>query len=277
MSCETVVKGGDSMDRIEVNGLPIAFERSGAGPALVLLHGGFGFDSRSWRRQIDALSDEFTVVAWDMPGCGWSADPPETFRASDFADCLADFIGALGLERPHLLGLSFGSALALELYRWHPAIPQSLILASAYAGWAGSLPAEAVEQRKQHVMQALNLPAEQWAREWSPSMLSPSAPTELVDEVVASLSAFHPAGQRVIIRAFGDQDLRDVLSRVAVPTLLLYGDRDVRSPISVGEDLHTRIPGSQFVVLPGVGHVSNVEAPERFNAEVHRFLRSLNP
>jgi pimeloyl-ACP methyl ester carboxylesterase len=265
------------MDRIEINGLPIAFERSGTGPALVLLHGGFGFDSRSWRRQIDALSDEFTVVAWDMPGCGRSADPPETFRAPDFADCLADFIGALGLERPHLLGLSFGSALALELYRWHPAIPQSLILASAYAGWAGSLPAEAVEQRKQHVMQALDLPAEQWAREWSPSMLSPSAPTELVDEVVASLAAFHPAGQRVIIRAFGDQDLRDVLSRVAVPTLLLYGDRDVRSPISVGEDLHTRIPGSQFVVLPGVGHVSNVEAPERFNAEVHRFLRSLNP
>jgi pimeloyl-ACP methyl ester carboxylesterase len=265
------------MDRIEVNGLPIAFERAGAGPALVLLHGGFGFDSRSWRRQLDALSDEFTVVAWDMPGCGRSADPPETFRASDFADCLADFIGALGLERPHLLGLSFGSALALELYRWHPAIPKSLILASAYAGWAGSLPAEAVDQRKQHAMGALNLSAEQWALEWSPSMLSPSAPAELVDEVVASLSAFHPTGQRVIIRAFGDQDLRDVLSHVTAPTLLLYGDCDVRSPISVGEDLHARIPGSQFVVLPGVGHVSNMEAPERFNAEVHRFLRSLNP
>jgi pimeloyl-ACP methyl ester carboxylesterase len=265
------------MDRIEVNGLPIAFERVGAGPALVLLHGGFGFDSRSWHRQIDALSDEFTVVAWDMPGCGQSVDPPNTFRASDFADCLAGFIDALDLEHPHLLGLSFGSALALELYRWHPAIPKSLTLASAYAGWAGSLPPEAVEQRKQHVMRALNLPAEQWSHEWSPSMLSPSAPAELVDEVTVSLSAFHPAGQRLIIRAFGDQDLRDVLSRVAVPTLLLYGDLDVRSPISVGENLHAAIPGSQFVVLPGVGHMSNIEAPERFNAEVHRFLRSLNP
>jgi pimeloyl-ACP methyl ester carboxylesterase len=265
------------MDQIEINGLPIAYERVGVGPALVLLHGGFGFDSQSWRRQLDSLCDEFTVVAWDMPGCGRSADPPETFRFSDFADCLATFIGALGLERPHLLGLSFGGALALELYRWYPAIPRSLILASAYAGWAGSLPTEAVEQRKQHVLRALDLPPELWAREWSSTMLSASAPTEVVDEVVASLSTFHPLGQRVLFHAFGDQDLRDVLSRIAAPTLLLYGDRDVRSPVSVGEELHARIPSSQLVVLPGVGHVSNLEAPERFNAEIRRFLRSLNP
>ena len=182
-----------------------------------------------------------------------------------------------GPRAPHLLGLSFGGALALELHRWYPAIPRSLILAGSYAGWAGSLPAEVVEQRTQHVLQALELPPEQWAREWSPSMLSPSAPAELVIEVEASLSAFHQAGQRVFIRAFGDQDLRDVLSHVAVPTLLLYGDRDMRSSISVGEALHARIPGSQFVLLPGVGHVSNMEAPVRFNAEVQRFLRSLNP
>src|SRR5262249_21052483 len=152
---------------------------------------------------------------------------------------------------------------------------RSLILASAYAGWAGSLPPEAVEARKQRVLRALDLPPEQWAREWSPSMLSAAAPAALTDEVVAALAAFHPAGQRVIIRAFGDQDLRDVLPHIAVPTLLLYGDQDVRSPVSVGEDLHAQIPGSRFVVMPGVGHVSNIEAPERFNAEVRAFLRSL--
>src|SRR5262245_54469506 len=162
------------MEQIQANGLSIAYERAGVGPALVLLHGGFGFDSRSWRRQLEALCDEFTVVAWDMPGCGRSADPPETFRAADLAECLAAFIGALGLERPHLLGLSFGGALALELYRRYPAIPRSLILASAYAGWAGSLPPEAVEQRKTQVLQALALSPKQWARQWSPSMLSAS-------------------------------------------------------------------------------------------------------
>src|SRR5215207_6299493 len=128
------------MSEVEVSGLRVGYEREGTGPPLVLLHGGFGFDSRSWRRQMDALSDQYTVVAWDAPGCGRSSDPPPTFRLPDYADCLAGFIGALGLSRPHVLGLSFGGALALQLFGQHPAVPRTLILAGAYAGWAGSLP-----------------------------------------------------------------------------------------------------------------------------------------
>lgn len=262
------------MPEVTIGELRIAYERTGDGPPLVLLHGGFGFDGRSWRLQLDGLSDAFTLVAWDMPGCGRSADPPAGFRDADFADSLATFISTLGLERPHVLGLSLGAALALELYRRHPAAPRSLVLASAYAGWAGSLPPEMVEQRIQRVSQALDLPPDQWAKEWTPSMLSPSAPPELVQEVEALLADFHPAGQRAILRAFAHQDLRDVLPRIGVPTLLLYGEKDVRSPVSVGEDLHAQIPGSQLVVISGVGHMCNLEAPERFNAEVRRFLRS---
>ena len=95
------------VDHIEVEGLRIADRRAGDGPPLFLLHGG-PLDSREWRRQLDELSDEFTVVAWDAPGCGRSSDPPETFRSPQFADCLAAFIDALGLGRPHVAGLSFG-------------------------------------------------------------------------------------------------------------------------------------------------------------------------
>jgi len=61
------------------------------------------------------LSIEFTVVAWNAPGAGWSSDPPETFRLSDWADCLAAFIEALGVGRSHVGGLSWGGGLALEL------------------------------------------------------------------------------------------------------------------------------------------------------------------
>ena len=117
-------------EQIEVGGLTIAFERSGDGPPLALLHGGLS-DRREWRRQLDGLSDEFTVVAWDAPGCGGSSDPPESFRMPDYADCLASFIGALGLERPHVLGLSWGSTLALELYRRWRSIPRTLVLTAA--------------------------------------------------------------------------------------------------------------------------------------------------
>ena len=60
-----------------------------------------------------------------------------------------------------------------------------------------------------------------------------------------------------------------------MPTLLLYGDKDVRSPLKVAEEMHARIPGSRLVVMPGVGHMGAMEAPERFNAEVRSFLKSV--
>ena len=138
----------DVIDQIEVEGHQIAYEKKGDGPAVVLLHGYVG-DWRTFRPQVDALSDEFTVVAWDAPGFGRSSDPPESFRYPEFADCLAEFINALGLRRPHIVGLSFGGGLALEFYRRHPSVPRSLVLASSYAGWAGSLPPKVVEQRLQ--------------------------------------------------------------------------------------------------------------------------------
>ena len=125
------------MDQLEVQGLRIAYERAGEGPPLVLLHGYVGDGRGTWRRQIDELSDEFTVVAWDAPGMGRSSDPPASFRLPDYADCLAGFVEALGLGRPHVAGLSFGGGLALELYRRHRAIPASLVLAGAYAGGPG--------------------------------------------------------------------------------------------------------------------------------------------
>jgi pimeloyl-ACP methyl ester carboxylesterase len=106
-------------------------------------------------------------------------------------------------------------------------------------------------------------------------MLSGAARAGLLDEVEAALAEFHPAGQRALFHAFAHADLRDVLPTIEVPTLLLYGDSDVRSPVGVAEELHAKIPTSRLVIMPGVGHVSHLEAPARFNSEVGRFLRSL--
>ena len=206
------------MNHIEVEGLRIAYERAGEGPPLLLLHGGLS-DSREWRRQLEELSDEFTVVAWDAPGCGQSSDPPETFRLPEYAGCLAAFVDALGLERPHLLGLSFGAGLALEFYRYHPTFPRTLILASAYAGWTGSLPADVVEQRLQQVLREADLPPDQVVPGYIPGLFTASAPAELIDEMVAIMSEFHPAGVRAMTRAFAEADLRDVLPRINVHCL----------------------------------------------------------
>jgi pimeloyl-ACP methyl ester carboxylesterase len=101
---------------VAVDGKLLAFHRAGSGPPLLLLHGARS-DGREWRLQLEALSDEFTVIAWDAPGCGGSFDPPDEFPLAAYADAVAALCVALGVDRPHLLGLSFGGGLALEVYR----------------------------------------------------------------------------------------------------------------------------------------------------------------
>jgi pimeloyl-ACP methyl ester carboxylesterase len=262
------------MEMIEVDGLRIAYERAGAGPPLVLLHGYVGDGPTTWRRQIEGLCDEFTVVAWDAPGAGGSSDPPESFGMAGYADCLAGFVDRLRLETPHIAGLSFGGALALALYRRHLAIPMTLILASAYAGWGGSLPAEVAEQRLQQALVLADLSPDEFVGRLLPTMFSQATPPESVDAFGASMLAFHPAGFRAMARASAE-DLRDVLPRINVPTLLVYGGKDVRAPLTVAEDLHAAISGSTLVVLPDAGHACNIEAPEAFNGAVRGFLHDM--
>ena len=259
------------MNVVEVEGLHIAYQRVGEGPPLVLLHGYVGDGPTTWRHQIEALSDEFTVVAWDAPGAGRSSDPPESFGMAGYADCLAGFVDRLGLEKPHVAGLSFGGALALEFSCRHSTIPTTLILASAYAGWAGSLPADVAEQRLRQALLLADLSPDEFVGALLPTMFSPATPPESVAEFGATMLAFHPAGFRAMARASAE-DLRDALPHIKVPTLLVYGDKDVRAPLTVAEDLHAAIPGSTLVVLPDSGHLGNIEAPEQFNSAVRTFL-----
>jgi pimeloyl-ACP methyl ester carboxylesterase len=260
------------VSEVEVSGLRIGYEREGLGPPLVLLHGGFGFDSRSWRRQIDELSDEYTVVAWDAPGCGRSADPPPTFRLPDYADCLAGFIQALGLSQAHVLGLSFGGALALQLFDRYPALPRTLVLAGAYAGWAGSLPPDEVDRRVARLAADMRRRPEEWIPSYLPGLLTSAAPPEMLEEVKSLMSDVRPAANQAMLHAMAEADLRDVLPRIDVPTLLLYGEHDARSPVDLGRALQQGIHGSSLVILPDVGHLSSVEGAEQFNSEVRSFL-----
>ena len=85
---------------------------------------------------------------------------------------------------------------------------------------------------------------------------------------------FRPTGIRPAVSALGAADLRDVLATIIVPTLLIYGDADVRSPADVvGRDMHTRIPGSTLVVIPDAPHMVNLEQPEAFSTAIRRFAR----
>ena len=114
---------------------------------------------------------------------------------------------------------------------------------------------------------------EDWVPGYIPGMVTEAAPQEVLDEVIELMCSVHPAANVTGLRAMAEADLRDVLARIMVPTLLLYGEVDERSPVSVGEELHARIPGSTLVVLPGVGHLCSVEGADQFNREVRAFLR----
>jgi pimeloyl-ACP methyl ester carboxylesterase len=261
---------------VDVGGHTVQYRRAGEeGPPLVLLHGGWG-DSREWWLQLADLSDEFSCFAIDAPGCGGSWDPPNDFGMDGYADTVADVVDALGLERPHLLGLSFGGGLALAVYRRRPSLARSLVLASAYAGWAGSLPAAVVEARVHKALSEAELPPDEWISSYLSGFFTSAVPQESVDRLVSIMRDIRPAGITPMVLAFAAADLRDVLSTISVPTLLLYGELDERAPRAVADGLHAGIPGSELVVMPGVGHVSNIEAPDTFNAEVRRFLQSVD-
>jgi pimeloyl-ACP methyl ester carboxylesterase len=260
------------MEMVEFDGFRIAYERAGSGPALVLLHGYVGDGPTTWRPQLDALSDEFTVVAWDAPGAGRSTDPPERFGLDDYADCLAGFLKRLSLDIACVAGLSFGGILALALQRRHAALSSALILASATAGWAGSLPPEVAKQRLRQALALAEGPPRALVDALLPTMFSKPIPRETADNFRASMQAFHPRGFRAMARASAE-DVRDVLANIDVPTFLIYGDRDVRAPLTVAEALQAAIPGSRLLVLPDAGHVCNIEAPDEFNLAVRNFLR----
>jgi len=191
----------------------------------------------------------------------------------EYATCLAGFIEALGLERPHVLGLSWGSTLALELFRRRPDVPRTLVLSAAYAGWAGSLSPEAVDERLASTLRDLETMApEAYARTWVPSLFTSRVSPEIVEGYVRTVADHRPSGVRPMLLSMAEADLRDVLPTIRVPTLLLYGAEDVRSPMDVARAMHEAIPGSTLVVLPEVGHMANLETPGAFNDAVRTFL-----
>jgi len=259
--------------RAEVGGLSVAYEIAGEGPPLVLLHGVLG-DSRVWNRQLADLSDRFTVIAWDAPGAGRSSDPPEPFGMADWAGCLAGLMDVIGIDRAHILGLSWGGILAQEFYRRHPARTRSLILADTYAGWRGSLPESVYRERLAAVMREVSMPASEFVPAWIPGLFSEAASEELREELASIMSDFHPVGYRVMIQT-SDSDTRDLLPNIRVPTLLVWGEEDQRAPLTVARQLRDAIPEARLVIIPGAGHVSNLEQPVLFNAAVRDFCLSL--
>ena len=263
------------MEVVLRNGLEIAYERVGVGPPLVLVHGA-AEDGRVWQPQLAALGDEFTVACWDEPGAGRSSNVPADFGLADYAHCLATLIEALALGPAHVAGLSWGGTVVLELYRHHPGLVATLILADTYAGWKGSLPAEEVRARVAGAFEMLAVPAEEFDPTL-PGLFAGDPPAEFVPLLEEIAAAVRPESLSTQLLVMAETDQRDLLPHIAVPTLLIWGELDARSPLRVARQFAHAIPDTQLVVIPGCGHVSNLEQPGQFNEAVREFCRAHSP
>ncbi len=257
------------MEVVRANGLEIAYERVGAGPPLVFVHGA-AEDGRLWQPQLAALADEFTVVAWDEPGAGRSADVPADFGLADYANSLAALIEALALGPTHVAGISWGGTVALELYRHHPGLVATLVLIDTYAGWKGSLPEEEVRIRVEGARQMLAAPAVEFDPTL-PALFAGYPPAEFIPLLEEMASDVRPESLKAQLLVMAEADQRDLLPRIAVPTLLVWGELDARSPLGVARQFERAIPEAKLVVIPGAGHVSNLERPDQFNDAVRAF------
>jgi pimeloyl-ACP methyl ester carboxylesterase len=263
------------MQQLVVNGLSIAYQRAGSGPALVLLHG-FALDSRSWGPQIEELSDRFTVIAWDAPGAGRSQDPPSTFGINDWVEALAGVFDAAGIQQAHLVGLSWGGLLAQAFYARYPSHVLSLVLADTYAGWTGSLPPPVPEQRLEAAVRDSQLPPDQFVEKYLPGMFSDGPPPAVRSELRSIMRSFHPLGFRLMATALARADTRQLLSTIRVPTLLIWGDADKRSALNVGQTMRDLIPGAHLEVIRAAGHLSNLERSVEFNTILRDFCLSVS-
>ncbi len=255
------------MPELNHHGLKLHYQRSGSGPALVLLHAQ-GFNSKLWRPQL-ALADAFTVIAWDMRGYGASSDPQEPYAMADLADDLVALLDHAGVDRAQVCGISMGGVVAQEFAIRHPSRLQALVLADTNPGH-GRL-SEQERQRRLNLRLADASDPLATARKRVPEFFSSRVAPEILEEAIAIMAEFHPAGYALGARALAYSDECSELPRIKAPTLVIWGKDDSICSREESEYLAASIPDAQLEILP-TGHMSNMEDPGAFNAVLRKFL-----
>jgi len=240
------------MPEVVVGGVRIAYQRRGSGAPLVLFHGAFE-DSRVWAEELERLSPQLDVIAWDAPGCGASDDVPPAWDDAEWADAASGFIAALGLRHPAVAGFSLGSVIALLLARDHPSSVGRLVLVGAYAGWGGSLAPAEVAERVAAVRFTMEHPVAEWADEFLDSVFAPGADPERRAHARSLLEDWRPATTAALLPVVA-QDLRPRLAMIRTPTVIVRGTLDARSPRIASVELSQLLPEARLVEVPGAGH-----------------------
>ena len=246
------------------------YECHGSGRDVVILIPAFSMDVRMWTPQIAPLSRLARVITYDTRGHGRSAPPSGAYSS---VDDLAALMDELKVADAHLVGLSNGARIALDFALVHPARARSLVLASpGVSGFSGgdfSYMAPVIAAVRAGDLEKA---AELWAA--TPLMHIPqdTAAAALVTRISRdnrTLWSYRTNPERPLTPpAIGR------LGEVRVPTLVIAGENDLPYLRRLADSVARGIPGATLVVIPGVGHIANLAAPNEFNRAVEAFLRA---
>jgi 2-succinyl-6-hydroxy-2,4-cyclohexadiene-1-carboxylate synthase len=263
-----------------MSGRALVAERSGRGPALMLLHGYTG-TGRSMAGLARAFQYDFDTIAPDLPGHDRSAER-SAGHPYDFDACVDDLVATLaatGHDSAHWLGYSMGARLALACAVRYPSRVTSLVLLAGRAGIAD--PGERAARRRADEALAARIEergVEAFVDEWlaqplfvtlqrlGPGFMARERAARLANDargLASSLRALGPAAQPPLFNA---------LPRVTVPVLLVAGALDVRF-VAAAHELARSLPRAEVCVIPDAGHAAHLEQPEAFQRAVHEFLR----
>ena len=227
----------------------LAYEVSGSGPPLILLHGLSG-SGRWWSRNVPVFSRSFRTYSVDLPGFGESRGVRWS-RLDDTVDRLADWIAGEGLSRAHIAGHSLGGTVAARLAARHPERVDRLVLVDAAIRPEG----------KRHGLRATDVV--QTVRSGVP---------EFASVLVRDLLRCHPWSAVAATVDALQPDGESHLARIISPTLVVWGEHDAITPLAFGRDIAATVADARLIVLPNVGHSPMWECAEAFNATVLHFL-----
>ena len=253
------------------DGAMLGYEVTGdpALPTVVLLHS-LGADRGMWGRCRALLQDHYRLVLPDTRGHG-ASDPAAEQSVSLWSDDLLAVLDAVGADRPALVGVSLGGMQAIAFAAHHPERVCGTIVADSFV----ALDAELAKAKiSNSVEQATTVPMSAVADQYlADTFLEPYPPD--AEAVRRAMAAMDSDSYIAAVRACFGIDIRDLLDRVTTPVRVLWGDRDQKTPKPLSEEIVAGLAQADLVILPDAGHLSNVDNPSGFAAEVHAFCEQL--
>jgi len=241
-------------------------------PPLLLLHG-VGANSMHWRFQFTGLSDRFRVVAWNAPGYMLSDNlAKHSPEASDYAGAAVDFMDAAGIDRCDVLANSFGSRIAQCVAWFHPGRISRMVLTGTAIGQR-----DMTDEARAKLLAARQAQVADGGYRFGErveALVGPDASAETVALIQHVLRATNPEGFLRAARFLASNTYTpDFAARLTMPILLIQGDADRVTPMQSNAAPLTRaVPHARLEILPGAGHLPEVERWREVNALTRHFL-----